>query len=88
MVIVKKNRQGLFFATLPYKFGIITAVSAGVISIPLLFHLDTVLLFNEYFVTTGMSLSYWLLLRNVPNLIITTVLQMFLRRKISKPHWK
>ena len=53
VVIIKNNRQGLFVATLPYKIGIITAVSAGVASIPLLFHLDTVLLFNENFVTTG-----------------------------------
>ena len=52
-VIMKMNRQGLFVATLPYKIGIFTAVSAGFISIPLLFHLDTVLLFNESFVTTG-----------------------------------
>lgn len=53
LLIVKSNRQGLFIATLPYKIGILTAVSAGVVSIPLLFHLETVLLFNEYFVTTG-----------------------------------
>ena len=53
VVIMKNNRQGLFVATLPYKIGIITAVSAGIVSIPLLFHHDTVLIFNENFVTTG-----------------------------------
>ena len=47
------NRQGLFVATLPYKLGIFTAVTSAIISVPLLFHLDTVLLFNESFVTTG-----------------------------------
>jgi hypothetical protein len=53
--IIKSNREGLFLATLPYKLGIVTAAASGIISIPLLFHLDTVLLFNEYFVTTGIE---------------------------------
>ena len=56
--IIKSNREGLFLATLPYKLGIVTAAAAGVISIPLLFHLDTVLLFNQYFVTTGIYLNF------------------------------
>ena len=51
--IMLSNRQGLFAATLPYKLGIFTAVTSAIISVPLLFHLDTVLLFNESFVTTG-----------------------------------
>ena len=51
--IMLSNRQGLFVATLPYKLGIFTAVTSAIISVPLLFHLDTVLLFNESFVTTG-----------------------------------
>lgn len=38
---------------MPYKIGIFTAVGSGLISIPLIFHLDTVLFFNENFVTTG-----------------------------------
>ena len=54
--IIQCNRQGLFIATLPYKLGIFTAITAGVVSIPLLFHLDTVLAFNERFVTTGTDL--------------------------------
>lgn len=51
--ILSTNREGLFFATLPYKVGIITTVSAAMFSIPLLFHLDSVLWFNENYVTTG-----------------------------------
>jgi hypothetical protein len=56
--IIKSNREGLFLATLPYKLGIVTAAASGIISIPLLFHLDTVLLFNEYFVTTGINSKF------------------------------
>eukprot|EP00596_Hydrurales_sp_CCMP1899_P009217 CAMPEP_0119043090 /NCGR_PEP_ID=MMETSP1177-20130426/17220_1 /TAXON_ID=2985 /ORGANISM="Ochromonas sp, Strain CCMP1899" /LENGTH=177 /DNA_ID=CAMNT_0007010393 /DNA_START=337 /DNA_END=870 /DNA_ORIENTATION=- len=51
-LIIAENRNGLFLATLPYKIGIFTAVGSGLLSIPLLFHLDTVLFFNENFVTT------------------------------------
>ena len=50
--IVQSNRKALFLSTLPYKIGIVTAVGAGLISFPLIFHLDTVLIFNENFVTT------------------------------------
>lgn len=50
--IVESNRKYLFISTLPYKVGIVTALTAGFASIPLIFHLDTVLLFNDLFVTT------------------------------------
>jgi hypothetical protein len=50
--IVESNRKHLFISTLPYKFGIFVSVSAGLASIPLIFELNTVLLFNEMFVTT------------------------------------
>jgi hypothetical protein len=51
--IKKSNRKGLFLITLPYKIGVASAVFAGVASIPLIFDLDTVLYFNEHYVTTG-----------------------------------
>ena len=50
--ILNANRRGLFLATLPYKVGIFLSFSAGVLSFPMIFHLDSVLLFNDYFVTT------------------------------------
>ena len=53
MEIVAENRKGLFMATLPYKLGIFTAVSVAFASIPLIFDLNTVLWFNELYVTTG-----------------------------------
>ena len=53
ITIMRSNRKYLFLATLPYKLGILTSICAGLVSVPLIFHLDTVLLFNENFVTTG-----------------------------------
>ncbi len=53
MDIINSNRKGLFLATLPYKIGIATAVTAAVVSVPLIFEVNTVMLFNEYFVTSG-----------------------------------
>jgi len=50
--VVESNRKGLSLATLPYKIGIFTAVVGGFASIPMIFDLDTVLWFNEHFVTT------------------------------------
>ena len=50
--ILAANRKGLLYATLPYKIGICVSFTAGVISFPLIFHLDTVLVFNELYVTT------------------------------------
>lgn len=37
--------------TLPYKIGILSAVLAGVVSLPMCFELNTVMYFNEHFVT-------------------------------------
>lgn len=54
--MVNANRRGLFVATLPYKIGIVTAVTAAFASIPLIFDYDTVLAFNEAYVTSGNAL--------------------------------
>lgn len=51
--ILASNREGMWLATLPYKVGFVTAVSAAVLSIPMVFDLNTTLWFNEGFVTTG-----------------------------------
>ncbi len=37
------------------KLGLVTAVVGGFASIPMVFHLDTALWFNEYFVTTEVA---------------------------------
>jgi len=50
--MVASNRRGLFVSTLPYKFGIFTAVSAGLLSFPFIFEINSVMWFNEQFVTT------------------------------------
>jgi hypothetical protein len=55
MKMVTSNRNGMFLATLPYKIGIVSAVGAGIISIPMIFEYNTVLWFNELYVTTGKS---------------------------------
>jgi hypothetical protein len=52
--MMKKNRANLFLATLPYKIGIVTAVSAGLLSFPFIFELNHVAWFNETFVTSGL----------------------------------
>jgi hypothetical protein len=59
-LIKTANRRGLSLITLPYKVGVIVPVVAGLASFPMIFHLDTVLVFNEHFVTTGMT-SLWVL---------------------------
>lgn len=51
MKMVQSNRKGLFIATLPYKIGIVTAVTAGLVSFPMIFDIHTVLWFNELYVT-------------------------------------
>ncbi len=43
---------GLFLITLPYKVGILGALALGLGTIPLIYHLDSVLAFNEAFVTS------------------------------------
>lgn len=49
------NRQGMSIYTIPYKVGLFASVGAAFASIPLVFDLNSVLLFNEHFVTTGMN---------------------------------
>lgn len=51
MNIVDANRANLMLITLPYKIGILSAVSAGILSIPMVFQFDLVMWFNEFFVT-------------------------------------
>lgn len=55
MEIVSENRRGLWLATLPYKLGMVTAVTVATVSIPLIFEINTVLWFNELYVTSGKS---------------------------------
>jgi hypothetical protein len=50
--MVRENRKGLGFATLPYKIGVLSAVTAGIASLPLVFDYNTVIWFNDAFVTT------------------------------------
>ncbi len=42
-------------AALPYQLGMAAALAAGAASIPLTYHLDTVLWFNEHYVTTDVA---------------------------------
>lgn len=51
--MVESNRNGLFLATLPYKVGIAAALVAGFGSLPMIFDINTVLWFNEIYVTSG-----------------------------------
>lgn len=50
--MVESNRNGLFLATLPYKVGIAAALVAGFGSLPMIFDINTVLWFNEIYVTS------------------------------------
>eukprot|EP01126_Amoeba_proteus_P064061 TRINITY_DN8915_c0_g2_i6.p1 TRINITY_DN8915_c0_g2~~TRINITY_DN8915_c0_g2_i6.p1 ORF type:complete len:227 (-),score=25.85 TRINITY_DN8915_c0_g2_i6:80-760(-) len=52
-VMVVSNRRSLWFITLPYKIGGTAAVLAGFLSFPMVFHCDTLLWFNELYVTTS-----------------------------------
>jgi len=45
------NRKNMTFFQFPYKIGIFVALASGIISLPLIFHLETVLWFNDTFVT-------------------------------------
>lgn len=51
--MVASNRRSLWLTTMPYKVGIFAAVTAGFASIPLIFDYNTVLWFNELYVTSG-----------------------------------
>jgi hypothetical protein len=50
--IAEKNREGMFLLSLPYNIGITVAVTAGLASVPLVFHLPTAEWFNMHYVTT------------------------------------
>ena len=50
--ISKKNKELSFLMSLPFKLGMFVAVTAGIASFPLVFHLETAELFNKHFVTT------------------------------------
>jgi hypothetical protein len=50
--IAEKNREGMFLLSLPYQVGMTVAVTAGLASIPLVFHLPTATWFNINYVTT------------------------------------
>mmetsp|Transcript_14610 Transcript_14610/g.42036 ORF Transcript_14610/g.42036 Transcript_14610/m.42036 type:complete len:264 (-) Transcript_14610:5762-6553(-) len=62
--IAEVNRERMFLHALPYHAGVLTAGVAGVFSIPMVFHLDTVQAFNEAFVTADIpetkDLETWL----------------------------
>jgi hypothetical protein len=50
--ISKKNLEGAWLLSVPYKLGITAALVAGFGSIPMVFDLGTAQWFNEYYVTT------------------------------------
>lgn len=60
----KANKEWMFLGTLPYKIGIVSTVTMAIASIPLCFHLNSVIWFNEQFVTADMAeqkdLETWL----------------------------
>eukprot|EP00545_Synedropsis_sp_CCMP1620_P000947 CAMPEP_0119029962 /NCGR_PEP_ID=MMETSP1176-20130426/40791_1 /TAXON_ID=265551 /ORGANISM="Synedropsis recta cf, Strain CCMP1620" /LENGTH=311 /DNA_ID=CAMNT_0006986325 /DNA_START=1 /DNA_END=936 /DNA_ORIENTATION=+ len=49
--IEEKNYEWMKVTALPFQISIVAAFSAGIISIPMVFHLPTVEYFNEHFVT-------------------------------------
>ena len=62
--IAEKNKEGNFSRTLPHQIGITAALTAGFASIPMCFHLPTVVWFNEGYVTSDIpepkDLETWL----------------------------
>lgn len=58
------NKSGMRIFTMPFYTGITVAVTGGLLSIPLCFHLDTVMWFNDNFVTADVAepkdLETWL----------------------------
>lgn len=50
--MIASSKRGFLLATLPQRLGILVSVTAAFASIPLIFDLDTVLWFNEAYVTT------------------------------------
>ena len=53
--IEKANKAGMFAVYLPYKIGIVSSLTAGIASLPLTYHLPTVLWFNEHYVTADVA---------------------------------
>jgi hypothetical protein len=51
-IIAAKNRENMYLLSLPYHIGITVALSAGFLSLPMVFHLETAEWFNHHFVTT------------------------------------
>ena len=49
------NKAGKFAVYLPYKIGVVSSVVAGIASLPLTYHLPTVLWFNEHYVTADIA---------------------------------
>jgi hypothetical protein len=49
------NKELMFYGTLPYKIGFVGSVGIAIVSFPLCFHLDTVLWFNEHYVTADVA---------------------------------
>jgi len=49
--IAERNMKGYYMVTLPYKIGITSAIFAGVVAFPLVFHLPTIEWFNDWAVT-------------------------------------
>ncbi len=52
--ISKENKKGMELAFLPYHIGMGVSIVAGVVSFPLIFDYNTVLMFNERFVTADL----------------------------------
>lgn len=50
--IAERNMEGYYMVTLPYHIGITSAIVAGLVAFPLVFHLPTIEWFNEWAVTT------------------------------------
>lgn len=50
------NKKGMFIGFLPYKLGILASVAGGLASIPLTYHLPTILWFNEHYVTADVPM--------------------------------
>lgn len=51
-IISKKNRENMYLLSLPYHIGMGVAVAAGLIALPMVFHLPTAEWFNTHYVTT------------------------------------
>lgn len=50
--ISEANKDYMFMLALPYQIGIVTAVTMGVLSLPMVFHYGTAEWFNQSYVTT------------------------------------